>query len=130
MQVALCRALRVAYDLGHNHGNPAINTTTPSPRILRKIRVLESALSLRQLCNPFLGTMSSRFLSGYSRNLQFCSLTFIAKSIKGPGSDLRSAVSVEVAFRGMCIRLAVNICGVSLRFLCIFFHRCFPPDIC
>lgn len=55
VQVALCQALRVAYDLGHNHGNPAINTITPSPSILGKMRVLESPLSLRQLCNPFLG---------------------------------------------------------------------------
>lgn len=66
MQVALCQALRVAFDLGHNHGNSAINTTTPSPSILRKIRVLESALALRQLFNPFLGKMSSHFLSSYS----------------------------------------------------------------
>lgn len=56
---------------GHDHGNPAVNI--PSPSILRKMRVLESALPLRQLCDPFLGKMSSYFPNSYSWNLQFCS---------------------------------------------------------
>lgn len=68
--------------------------------------MLESAL--RQLCNPFLGKRSSHFLSSYSRNLQFYSLTFIARSLEGPGSDFSSAFSMELAFQGTRVHLSVK----------------------